>query len=188
MAVTYILNVSPTIGKPMSRCVMRKPAFAYAFCNRAVDQRLWFLYIVQSVYFPNLKFQASSHLLCPCSPVCVRHGRKQKPQREVSSCRGSFGPSNDLNQPGNPSHLRWIFNFGLRKAKVLISFPLSAQWWLWSHSDFQMIRIFEEHKRHNVGGSNITALLCFEIIICTLLSHWNTHHFMSLTHVPYDEI
>ena len=44
--------------------------------------------IVQSLYFLNPKFQASSHLLCLCSPVCVRPGRK--PRRPVFSQRGSF--------------------------------------------------------------------------------------------------
>ena len=30
--------------------------------------------IIQSLYFLNQKFEASSHLLWPCSPVCVRPG------------------------------------------------------------------------------------------------------------------
>ena len=37
-------------------------------------------FIVQSLYFLNKKFQASSHLLWLHSPVCVRPG--QKPQRQ----------------------------------------------------------------------------------------------------------
>ena len=56
--------------------------------NRKADQRLVFTtYIVQSLYFLNPKFQASSHLLWLYSPVCVGPGRK--PQRPVFSQRGS---------------------------------------------------------------------------------------------------
>ena len=46
------------------------------------------LSIVQSLYFLNPKFQASSHLLWLCSPVCVGPGRK--PRRPVFSQRGSY--------------------------------------------------------------------------------------------------
>ena len=45
--------------------------------------------IVQFLYFLNLKFQASSHLLWLYSPVCVGSGGK--PRRPVFSCRGSYG-------------------------------------------------------------------------------------------------
>ena len=78
----------------MSR-VMRKPTFC--ICenkdadqlrgNREADQRLCFRYIVQSLYFLNPKFQASSHLLWLYSLVCVGPGRK--PRRLVFSQRGS---------------------------------------------------------------------------------------------------
>ena len=44
--------------------------------------------IVQSLFFLNAKFQASSHLLWLYSPVCVGPGRK--PQRPVFSQRGSY--------------------------------------------------------------------------------------------------
>ena len=44
--------------------------------NRATDQRLCFLCIVQFIYFFNPKFQASSHLLWLYSPVCVGPGGK----------------------------------------------------------------------------------------------------------------
>ena len=68
----------------MSR-VMRKPAFC--LCenkdadqlrgNREADQRLCFATrIVQSLYYLNPKFQASSHLVWLYSPVCVGPGRK----------------------------------------------------------------------------------------------------------------
>ena len=57
--------------------------------NREADQRLFFTTrIVQSLYFLNPKCQASSHLLCLYSPVCVGPGRK--PLRPVFSQRGSI--------------------------------------------------------------------------------------------------
>ena len=76
---------------------MRKPAFSIcenkdadqlrSYC--AADQRLCFcIRIVQSLFFLNLKFQASSHLQWLYSPVCVRPG--QKPRRPVFSQRGSY--------------------------------------------------------------------------------------------------
>ena len=43
--------------------------------------------IVQPIFFLNPKFQASSHLLCLCSPVCFEPGRKSR--RQVLSCRFS---------------------------------------------------------------------------------------------------
>ena len=70
---------------------MRNPAFyicenkgADQLCgNRTADQRLCFRYIdtvVQSLYFLNPKFQASSHLLWLYSPVCVGPGHKSRRQ------------------------------------------------------------------------------------------------------------
>ena len=44
---------------------------------------------VQSLFYLNSKFQASSYLLWLYSPVCVGPGRK--PRRPVFSERGSFG-------------------------------------------------------------------------------------------------
>ena len=75
---------------------MRKPAFC--ICenkdadqlrgNREADQRLCFAtQIVQSLFFLNTKFQASSHLLWVNSLVCIGPGRK--PRRPVFSQRGS---------------------------------------------------------------------------------------------------
>ena len=77
--------------------VMRKPAFG--ICEnkdadqlrgyREADQRLFLaLRIVQSFYFLNTAFQASSHLLWLYSSVCVGPGRK--PRRPVFSQQGSY--------------------------------------------------------------------------------------------------
>ena len=72
--------------------VMRKPAFCICE-NKEADQLavtaklisafVFATWIVQSIYFLNTKFQASSHLLWLYSPVCVGPGRK--PERPVFS-------------------------------------------------------------------------------------------------------
>ena len=79
--------------------VMRKPAFckcenkdADQLCGYAVTVKLisafvFAIRIVQSLFYLNLKFQASSHLLLRYSLVCVGPG--QNPRRPVFSQRGS---------------------------------------------------------------------------------------------------
>ena len=101
---------------------MRKPAFCICenkdtdqLCgNRAADQRLYFLFLVQSLYFLNPKFQAPSHHLWLYSPVCVGSGQKTcfletqlifEPRSEKTGLRG-FRPG--LTQTGLYSHRRWL--------------------------------------------------------------------------------
>ena len=79
--------------------------------NREADQRLCFRYIDSTI--PLLtKFQASSHLQCLYSPVCVGPGRK--PQRPVFSQRGSNDQdiqvlrSADSEQPVHTSSLNRV--------------------------------------------------------------------------------
>ena len=76
---------------------MRKPVLAYAKTKTqitfAVSAKLISAFvfatrIVQSLYFLNPKFQASSHLLRLNSPVCVGAGRN--PRRPVFSQRDSY--------------------------------------------------------------------------------------------------
>ena len=80
----------------MSR-VMRKPDFhicktkaeiSFAVNGKLISAFVFATRIVQSLYFVNPKFQASSHLLQLYSSVCVGPGRK--PQRPVFSQRGSY--------------------------------------------------------------------------------------------------
>ena len=52
------------------------------------------IWIVQSLFYLNPKFQASSHLLWLYSPVCVDPGRKSR--RPVFSQRGSYHNSNRI--------------------------------------------------------------------------------------------
>ena len=79
----------------MSR-VLRKPAFCICEnkgadplhdCLEADHSFVFATRIVQSLYFLNLKFQASSHLLWLYSLVCV--GTGQKTRKPVFSQRGS---------------------------------------------------------------------------------------------------
>ena len=65
-------------GTLVKKSVTAKLISAFVFATR----------IVQSLFFLNPKFQASSHLLWLCSPVSVGPGRK--PRRPVFSQRGSF--------------------------------------------------------------------------------------------------
>ena len=75
---------------------MRKPAFAYAKTKtqisfavtaKLISAFVFATLIVQSLYFINTTFQASSYLLWLYSLVCVGPGRK--PRRPVFSQRGS---------------------------------------------------------------------------------------------------
>ena len=100
--------------------------------NREADQRLCFRYtdsIVQSLYFLNPIFQASSHLLQLYSLVCVEPG--QIPRRPVFSQRGSFGTSLSLlvevqrNTDGDtPSNYVYDETVSLLCAKVI-----GMVWW-----------------------------------------------------------
>ena len=69
----------------------KKTVFAYAKTKTQISLAVAFVFatrIVQFLYFLNLKFQASSHLLWLYSPVCVGPGRK--PRRQVFSQRSSY--------------------------------------------------------------------------------------------------
>ena len=81
--------------------VMRKPAFciciayaktktqiSFAVTAKLISAFVFATWIVQSLYFLNPKFQASSHLMWLYSLVCIGPGRK--PRRPVFSERGSY--------------------------------------------------------------------------------------------------
>ena len=65
-----------------------KAQLSFAVTAKLISAFVFATWIVQSLYFLNPKFQASSHLLQLYSLVCVGPGRK--PQRPVFSERGSF--------------------------------------------------------------------------------------------------
>ena len=90
------LTVGNASGSWSWTCTYIKPAFCICEnndadqlrSNRAVTAKLISAFvfatpIVQSLYFLNLKFQDSSHLMLLYSPVCVGPG--QKPRRQVFS-------------------------------------------------------------------------------------------------------
>ena len=66
-----------------------KTQISFAVTAKLISAFVFATKIVQSFYFLNPKFQASSHLLFLCSLVCVGPGRK--PRMPVFSQRGSFG-------------------------------------------------------------------------------------------------
>ena len=65
-----------------------KTQISFAVTAKLISAFVFTTRIVQSLYFLNPKFQASSHLLWPYSMVCVGPGRK--PRRPFFSQRGSF--------------------------------------------------------------------------------------------------
>ena len=66
---------------------MINPDF-YKCINKGAQAFVFATKIVQSIFFLNPKFQASSNLLWLCSLVCVAPGRK--PRGPVFLHRGSF--------------------------------------------------------------------------------------------------
>ena len=66
-----------------------KTQISFAVTAKLISAFVFAIRIVQSLYFLNPKFQASSHLLWLYSPVCVGPGRK--PRRPVFSERGLYG-------------------------------------------------------------------------------------------------
>ena len=71
-----------------------KTQISCAVTAQLISAFVFAIQIVQSLYYLNTKFQASSHLLWLYSPVCVGPGRK--PERPVFSQRGSFCYQTDL--------------------------------------------------------------------------------------------
>ena len=81
------MSVYRTIG-PLVEYATTKTQISFAVTAKLIITFVFNTRIVQSLYFLNPKFQASSHLLWLYSPVCVGPGRK--PRRPVFSERGSF--------------------------------------------------------------------------------------------------
>ena len=65
-----------------------KTQISFAVTAKLISAFVFATWIVQSLYFLNMKFQASSYLVWLYSLVCVGPG--QKPRRPVFSERGSF--------------------------------------------------------------------------------------------------
>ena len=77
------------IVRKLAFCICENKDADQLRSNREADQHLCFRYseLVQSLYFLNPKFEASSHLLWLYSPVCVGSGQKHR--RLVFSQQGS---------------------------------------------------------------------------------------------------
>ena len=81
-------NMSHFVRKP-AFCICENKDADQLRGNRKADQRLCFRYTDSTIpLLPKSNFQASSHLLCLYSLVCVGPGRK--PRRPVFSQRGSY--------------------------------------------------------------------------------------------------
>ena len=65
-----------------------KTQISFAVTAKLISVFVFATRIVQSLYYLNLKFQASSHLMWLYRPVCV--GPDRKPRRPVFSERGSY--------------------------------------------------------------------------------------------------
>ena len=75
--------------RKLAICICENKAqISFAVTAKLISAFVFATRIVQSLYFLNPKFQASSHLVWLYSPVCVGPG--WKPRRPVFSQRGSY--------------------------------------------------------------------------------------------------
>ena len=85
-SVRFCLSYEPRCEKTAS--AKTKTQISFAVTTKLISAFVFAIRIVQSLYYVNLKFQASSHLLWLYSLVCVGPGRK--PRRPVFSEQGSY--------------------------------------------------------------------------------------------------
>ena len=93
MQLMFIINIHVVMSYEPRRektgfLHMRKTQISFAVTAKLISAFVFATRIVQSLYYLNPKFQASSHLLWLYSLVCVGPG--WKPQRPVFSQRGSY--------------------------------------------------------------------------------------------------
>ena len=83
-------NLSLVVRKPffLFAYAKTKTQISFAVTTKLISAFVFATRIVQSLFFLNPKFQASSHLLRLYSLVCI--GPVRKPRRPVFSQRGSF--------------------------------------------------------------------------------------------------
>ena len=87
MGLDTHIDLSRVVRK-LAFCICEsKDAISFAVTAKLISAFVFAIRIVQSLYYINPKFQASSNLLWPYSLVCVGPGRK--PRRPVFSQRGS---------------------------------------------------------------------------------------------------
>ena len=81
------VSIYRTIG-PLVAYAKTKIQISFPVTAKLISAFIFATYTVQSLYFLNTKFQASSYLQWLYSPVCVEPGRK--PRRPVFSQQGSY--------------------------------------------------------------------------------------------------
>ena len=86
--IKVLCHLSLVVRKPVFAYAKTKTQISFAVTAKLISAFVFATQIVQSLYYLNPKFQASSHHLWLYSPVCVGPGRK--PRRPVFSERGSF--------------------------------------------------------------------------------------------------
>ena len=84
----YPYDMSLVMRKPAFCCTKTKAQISFAVTAKLISTFVFATCIVQSLYFLNTKFQASSQLLWLYSPVSVGSGRK--PRRPVFPQRGLY--------------------------------------------------------------------------------------------------
>ena len=114
-----------------------KTQISFAVTAKLISAFVFATWIVQSLIFPNPKFQVSSYIQWLRSPVCVGPGRK--PRRPVFSRRGScrkwassqenmsagFKATLDIDQAVQPQKMPRGLKFWIRKLWEIILF---RQW------------------------------------------------------------
>ena len=85
----FIVNEMSLVVRKQAlcKCEKTKMQISCAVTAQLISAFVFATWLVQSLYYLNPKFQASSHLLWLYSPVCVVPGRK--PRRPVFSQGGS---------------------------------------------------------------------------------------------------
>ena len=103
--------MEPRHEKPgFLRYAKTKTQISFAVTSKLISTFAFVTRIVQSFYFLNPKFQASSHFLWLYRPVCVGPGRKLR--RPVFSERGSMKVKDSL-------HIVHQVNYSNNKAKTI---------------------------------------------------------------------
>ena len=99
-----------------------KTQISFVVIAKLISAFVFATWIVQSLYSLNPKFQASSHLLWLCSPVCVGPGRK--PCRQIFSRRGSYINNQRTGSPVKTGVYRGIHFFLIFALKHRSSVPV----------------------------------------------------------------
>ena len=112
------VHLSPVMRKPDFAYAKTKTQISFAVTAKLISAFVFATQLVQSLYFLNPKFQASSHRPWLYSPVCVGPGRK--PRRPVFSQRGSFKCNANVMFELPKEMLMMSFVYSLRPKMIFI--------------------------------------------------------------------